>query len=322
MGFMERVYREAKRRDATIILAEAEDPRILKAAAIIEKQRLAKLILLGDEKKIRRLLARLRLRLKAQLLSFENYPRAEQLSREMVLLRRHKGLVLDEARTILSGDTKYFAAMLVKMGVAQGYVSGNRCPTAETIRPALQLLQAHTGFASSYFVMLHKGKAFLFADCALNVEPTAEQLAEIGVQTAQSAKLYGIQPRVAFLSFSTRGSAQHERVEKVKQAVQLAKERLRGVPVDGELQFDAAFDPGVGRIKAKGSPVAGKATVFVFPGLESGNIGYKICQRMAGATAIGPIVQGLKAPANDLSRGCSVQDIIDVVAITAMQVGR
>ena len=322
MGFMERVYREAKRRQATVILAEAQDPRVLKAAAIIEKQGLAKLILLGDERVVRRQLTRLKLKVRAQLLSFDAYPKAEQLAREMVLLRRHKGLVLDEARSLLQQDTRYFAAMLVKLGVADGYVSGSVCTTAQTIRPALQLIRARNDFASSHFLMLHKGRPLLFADCAFNVDPTAEQLAEIGVQAAQAAKGYGFKPVVAFLSFSTKGSGAGASAEKVRQAAELAKQRLKGVPVDGELQFDAAFVPEVGRMKAKGSPVAGKANILIFPNLDSGNICYKVAQRMAGATAIGPISQGLNSPVNDLSRGCSVQDIVDVVAITATQVER
>jgi len=318
---MEKLYSQAKKRQAVIILPEPEDPRVLQAAALIEKRGLAKLILLGDEKKIKQQLAKKRLKLKAQILNYATYARAEHLAREMVMLRRHKGLVLDEARSILTKDTKYFAAMLVQQGLADGYVSGSMSPTAATIRPALQLIKAENDFASSHFLMLQKNKQYLFADCAFNVDPTAEQLALIAKQSAESAKLYGLSPKIAFLSFSTKGSGAGDSVEKVKTAVALAKQKL-AVPVDGELQFDAAFVPEVAKLKAKGSNVAGKANIFLFPDLDAGNIAYKIAQRLGGCQAIGPIVQGLKKPANDLSRGCSVQDIVDVVAITAVQAKR
>ncbi len=317
MGFLDGVYAAAKRRQATIILAEAEDPRVLDAAAIIEKKCLARLILLGDEKKVRQALKRRKLKLKAGILSYANHPKAEHLAREMVMLRRHKGLILDEAKTALTKDTKTFAAMLVQQGYADGYVAGSLCPTADTIRPALQLIGAANGFASSYFVMLHRKQPLFFADCAFNVEPTAEQLARIAVDTAKSAEHYGVNPKVAFLSFSTRGSGRGASADKMRQALALAQKLAPSVPMDGELQFDAAFVPDVAKRKAKGSDVAGKANVFIFPDLDSGNIAYKIAERMGGCQAIGPVVQGLKKPVNDLSRGCSVKDIVDVVAITA-----
>lgn len=319
MGVMDRLYSQAKRRQATIILPEPEDPRVLDAAAIIERKGYANLILIGEEKRVRQLLAKKRLKLKAQILDYATYPKAEHLAREMVMLRRHKGLVLDEARSLLSKDTKYFAAMLVHQGVADGYVSGSSSPSANTMRPALQIIKTHTGYASSHFLMIHKGKPLIFADCAFNISPTAEQLALIAEESVASAKLYGIQPRVAFLNFSTKGSSGHvTSVRRIEHAVALAKAKLK-CPVDGELQFDAAFVPEVAKLKAKGSNVAGKATIFIFPDLDSGNIGYKIAQRMGCCQAIGPILQGLKKPANDLSRGCSVQDIVDVVAVTACQ---
>lgn len=322
MGFIEWVYREAKKHPSVLVLAEAEDPRVLEAAAKIERNGISDLILVGDPKRIRSLLARRKLKVKAPVISYDTYAKSERLAKELVLLRRHKGMVLDEARRLLQTDSKYLAAMLVATGEADGYVAGNRCPTADTLRPALQLIGTKSGFASSFFIMLFKGKPLVFADCGLNIEPTAEQLAEVGIQSARSAKLYGIAPRVAFLSFSTHGSANHPRVERVRAAARIAKRRLPGIPVDGELQFDAAFVPEVARIKAPQSPLKGKATVFIFPDLDSGNIAYKIGQRMAGEEAIGPIIQGLKRPVNDLSRGCSVEDIVDVVAITSMEVNK
>lgn len=324
MGCMQRVYAAAKRKQATIVLAEAEDERVIKAAAAIEKQELVKLILLGDPKKVAALQKRLKVKLKAQTMCFATYPDAERLAKRMVALRRRKGLVLDEARHLLETSTTYFAAMLVAEGAADGYVSGNLCPTAETVRPALQLLGTESGYASSHFLMLRtragKEEALLYADCALNPDPRAEELSLIAAQTAKSAQLYGLKPKVAFLSFSTKGSALHDRVTKVQLAVKLAKQHL-SIPVDGELQFDAAYVADVAKRKASGSKVAGKANTFIFPSLEAGNIAYKITERLAGFQAVGPVLQGLKRPANDLSRGCSVQDIVDVVAITAAQSG-
>ena len=321
MQFLERVHAGARRAAATIILAEPEDSRIISATAIVERKGLATVLLVGNQKKIEALAKKSKVKIRASIIDPATYSGIERFAKELVMLRRHKGMVLEEARALLKSDTKYFAAMLVKSKAADGYVAGNLCPTSETVRPALQVLGTTTGFASSHMIILHKKEIYLFADCGLNPDPTAEQLAMIGVQTAQSALGYGLKPRLAFLSFSTKGSARHERVAKVQLATQIAKERLK-VPIDGELQFDAAFDPEVAKTKARSSPIAGKANVFIFPDLDSGNIAYKIAQRMAGAHVIGPILQGLKQPANDLSRGCTVQEIVDAIAITALQVRR
>ncbi len=318
MPFLDRIHVAAAKARATIILAEAEDDRVLSAARVIERKGLAKLILLGDEGRIRRRCRRLGIALEAAVMSYASHPGKERLARTLAELRRHKGLSIAAARRLLATDTKYFAAMLVKTGEADGYVAGNECTTAETLRPALQLFGATEGFASSYFLMLCGEQPLLFADCALNISPDARQLAEIGVQSARSARRYAIRPRVAFLSFSTKGSAEHERAAMVREAARLAKRRLPHVPVDGELQFDAAWVPDVARRKAPRSPLKGRANVLIFPSLEAGNIAYKIAARMAGEEAIGPIIQGLRKPVNDLSRGCTVQEIVDVVAITAM----
>ncbi len=322
MGFIEWVYRAARKKEATIILAEADDPRVLEAAAKVERRKLAELILLGNPKKISAALKRKRIKLKARILDYDSCEHSDKLAKELVMLRRHRGMTLPMAKKALRTNTKYLAAMLVKHKIADGFIAGNLCPTSETIKPALQVIGTKKGFASSYFIMLYKKQPLLFADCAFNIAPSVEQLADIGVQSARNAKRFGIKPKVAFLSFSTHGSAAHERVDHVRKAAKLAKKHLPGVPVDGELQFDAAFVPHVAKIKAPTSPLKGKANVFIFPDLESGNIAYKIGEYMAGEEAIGPIIQGLKKPVNDLSRGCTVQDIVDVVAITATEVAR
>lgn len=290
------IHGRASKKNATIILAEADDPRVIKAAKIAEKKKLAKLILLGEN-------------------AFDSFPEKQRAVDTLVKARKQKGMTPQKARMLLK-DTKYLAAVMVHMGMADGYIAGNICPTAETLRPALQVL--HHGFASSHFLMVHKGRPLLFADCALNPHPDAKQLAQIAVQSADSAKLYGMKPKVAMLSFSTKGSADHGDVTLVRKATRSAQRKL-GKLIDGELQFDAAFDPDVAKRKAPKSPVAGKANVFIFPDLNSGNIGYKIARELAHDLAIGPIVQGLAKPVNDLSRSCSVEEIVDVIAITALQ---
>jgi phosphate acetyltransferase len=321
MGCLEKVYALAKKKRATIILAEAEDVRVVEAAKKIEQQKLAELILIGDEKRIGAIAKRKRISLKARILSYETFEKSEKLATELAILRRKKGMTLPEAIQLLKNDSKFFAAMLVKKHHADGYVSGNICPTAGTIKPALQVLGTKEGFASSYFLLRRKAKGkeevLFFADCGFNIAPSAEQLALIASQTAKSATTFGVKPRVAMLSFSTKGSASHESVAKMAAATKLAKRRLKGIPLDGELQFDAAFVPEVAKQKAPESPLKGKANIFIFPDLDSGNIAYKIAERLGGFQAIGPLLQGFKKPVNDLSRGCHVQDIVDAVAITA-----
>ncbi len=305
---METVYEKARAAQATVVLAESNDQRVAEAATIIEKEKLARLILL-DEK------------------YFSGLPETEQeiLVHTVVEARTKNGVQTespDDARRLLASDTKYLAAALVKAGKAGGYVAGNKCATADTIRPALKVLGTNNGFASSFFLMLFNGTPLFFADGGFNIAPTPEQLAKIAVDTARSAQSFGVEPRVAFLSFSTAGSAAHESIEQTRKAIALAREAAPDIAIaEQELQFDAAFDAGVAAKKAPAISVAGHANVFIFPDLGSGNIAYKIAQYMGGAQAIGPLFQGFKSPVNDLSRGCSVQDIVDVVAVTAMQAG-
>lgn len=318
MRLQQEIYQRAKEANATIILAEADDPRILEATKIIISERLAKIILVGQRSRIRESLGEERDEMRI-------IDPASDITEEMVFaLQQCKGFeTVDTTQTkkILSEDTKTLSAIITKIGMADGYVAGNLCATAETIRPAIKIIGTTNGFASSYFLMIKEDQVLVFADCAFNIDPNPEQLARIAIDTATSAKEFGIKPSIAFLSFSTKGSAKHEQVEKVQKAVEIAT-TLSDFPIDGEMQFDTAIDAEVGKQKAPQSPVAGHANILVFPDLNSGNIGYKIAQRLGGYSAIGPIMQGFRKPVNDLSRGCSIQDIIDVVAVTAMQTGK
>ncbi len=315
------IKQKAKNNLKRIVLPESADERVLRAASEIVKQGLAQPFLIGDRTSIAAKMENLGLSLEG--ISVRDPVHDENMQnyiQEMVKLRAYKGVTEEKAKELLS-DVKYFAAMMVHMGHADGCVTGATHPTAETIRPALQLIGLKKGFsiASSYFLMLKDDEKLLFADCGFVINPSADELADIAIATNDSAQLFDISPKVAMLSFSTKGSAKHEMVDKVVQATNKVKERRSNIVVDGELQFDAAYVKKVAASKSPNSPVAGEANVFIFPDLNSGNICYKVTQRLGGYQAIGPIIQGLQKPMNDLSRGCSVEDIINVVAITAVQ---
>jgi phosphate acetyltransferase len=302
---METVYERARDAHATIILAEADDNRVREAADIIQEKGLATLILLTDS-------------------SFSQMTSDEQERLISVLQQSlaKKNLSTEEARSKLASDTKYLAATMVRAGKADGFVGGNKSETAETIRPAVHVIGTPNGYASSFFVMRHNDRNLFFADCGFNVDPNALELARIAYDTAENVRSLGIVPKVAFLSFSTGASLNHPHIEKLREAIMHIRQLDENLAVaETELQFDAAFVPEVAAKKAPLSSVAGLVNVFIFPDLNSGNTAYKIAQRMGGAQAVGPIFQGLNAPVNDLSRGCSTQDIVDVVAFTAMQVG-
>lgn len=317
--FFNELFKKARRVKATIVLAEAEDERVVKAAHRIERLRLVKLILIGRPAKIAALAKKSGSPIESIVINPRDYE--TNFASELYALRKGKGMKKAQA-TKLALDPHYFGAFLVRNGIADGMVSGNLSPTADTLRAALQVVGTpKNSRAFSYFLMLPRKetKPVFFADCGLNIDPDFKLLAEIGSGTAKEAKLYGVKPRVAFLSYSTKGSAGGASAEKSMKAATLAKKKLRGVPVDGELQFDAAFVPTIAKNKAPKSPLKGRTNVFVFPDLASGNIAYKIAERVGDWQAIGPLIAGLRKPINDLSRGCSTDDIVAAVAITALQ---
>jgi phosphate acetyltransferase len=330
MDLLERIRENARKKFRRIVLPEGTSERTLKAADIILKEGLADLILLGNIEEIHKLEKQFELDLsKAKLIDPVNSPQKALYIEKLVELRKSKGLTPADAEKLLDQDI-YYGPMMIFMGDADGEVSGAEHSTADTVRPALQIVKTAPGInvVSGAMVMVTKKKElgqegiFIFADVAITPNPTAAELAQIAICSADTARMIaGIEvPKVAMLSFSTKGSASHEFVDKVVQAVNIVRETRPDIKVDGEIQADAALIEKVGQKKCPGSPVAGLANVLVFPDLQAGNIGYKLVERLGDAEAIGPILQGLGAPINDLSRGCSVMDIVNLVAITANQV--
>ena len=326
MKFLEKISERAKGDLKTIVLPEASDIRTVKAAAMVQKMGIAKIILVGKENEIKKLAGDLDIS-KAIIIDPESSPNFNKYADAFYELRKAKGMTPEKAREVIK-DELYWGVMMVKMGDADGMVSGAIHSTADTLRPALQILKTAPGtkLVSSFFVMVvpdceyGSNGTFVFSDCGLVENPSADELSEIALASAKSFEnLVGGEPKVAMLSYSSYGSAKSELTEKVVEAARLAKEKAPGLLLDGELQADAALVPSVGASKAKGSPVAGKANVLVFPDLNCGNISYKLVQRLAKAEAYGPVTQGIAKPVNDLSRGCSAEDIVGVVTITAVQ---
>lgn len=322
MELFDEIAAKVKGTGKTIVFPEGEDKRILGAAVRLQKEGLIKPILLGTRADIEKTakdndfdIADL------TIIDPTEYPEADKKAMFDALLERRKGKNTPEQVEEMLKDVSYFGTMLVYMGKADGMVSGAVHSTGSTVRPALQIVKTKPGVhrISGAFLMIKGDQRYIFADCAINIELDAPTMAEVAVQSAKTAKLFGIDPKVALLSFSTKGSAKGDMVTKVADATAKVHEMDPELPADGELQFDAAFVPAVGELKAPSSKVAGHANVFIFPSLEAGNIGYKIAQRFGGFTAVGPILQGLNAPIADLSRGCSEDDAYKVALITAAQ---
>ena len=328
MKFIEQIKQRAKNDIKTIILPEAEDKRVLEAASKVAKEGFANIILLGNKEQIEKDSSNYNFDLSnVKIIDIKSSDKKKDYANKLYELRKAKGLTLDEAEKLIE-EPIYFGMMILKNNEADGLVSGAAHSTANTLRPALQILKTapDTKLVSAFFVMCvpnceyGEHGTFIYADSGLNQNPTEDELSEIAISSAKSFEnLVQSEPKVAMLSYSTYGSAKSELTEKVIEATKLVKEKSPDLLVDGELQVDAAIVPEIAKSKAPGSPIEGKANVLIFPDLDAGNIGYKLTQRLAKAEAYGPLCQGIAKPVNDLSRGCSAEDIVGVVAITAVQ---
>ena len=320
MSLIENLRSKVRASKPEIVFPEGDDARILRAAIRLNEDGDIKPIVLGDKKELEALAEKEGVELgNLEILDPANYEAKDEMVKAFV--ERRKGKVNEEQAAEILKDHNYFGTMLIYMGKAKGLVSGAAHTTADTVRPALQIIKTKPGYkrCSGAFIMLRDEEMYLMADCAINIDLDADGLAEVAVVSNETAIQFGMDPKIAMLSFSTKGSASHDRVTMVAEATKMAKEKNPEMAIDGELQFDAAFVETVAKKKAPGSEVAGHANVFVFPNIEAGNIGYKIAQRFGGFEAIGPILQGLNAPVNDLSRGCVEDEVYSLAIITAAQ---
>ena len=323
-SFLKQAFENAKKNPQMIVFPEAElDERVIKAAIEIAEQKLAYPILLGAEEKVISSIKEHTSTIPDFIDIHDYHDKSMQRNHyaaKLFELRKHKGLTLEQANSMLD-DINYYGVMMLHEDHCHAMISGTTFSTADTIRPALQVIKTKEKFhkVSGFFFMLLEDRVLLFADCAINVNPNSHDLADIAIDTALTAKRFGIDPKVAFLSFSTNGSADHPEIDKIKEAVAIARNEAPEITFEGEMQVDTAIVPKVSQRKWPKNQIAGNANVLVFPDLNSGNIAYKLVERLAKAQAIGPILQGLKKPVNDLSRGCSIEDIINMAAITSIE---
>lgn len=320
MELLEGLKAQIEGKNIRIVLPEGTEPRILEAAARLNKEGILVPVLVGKVSEVEKVANENNFDISGiEILDPANYEEFDMMVDSFVDRRSGKATKEDAQKILL--DENYFGTMLTYMGKVDGMVSGAVHSTGDTVRPALQIVKTKPGVSrtSGAFVMLKDDTRYIFSDCAINIELDAEGLAGVAVESAKTAKIFGIDPKIAMLSFSTKGSAKHDLATKVEEATKLAKKMAPELPIEGEIQFDAAIVPSVGQQKAPGSEVAGYANVFVFPSLEAGNIGYKIAQRLGGFEALGPILQGLNKPITDLSRGCSAEDVYKLSIITACQ---
>ncbi len=321
LEILNQIKSKASKLNRTIILPESQDDRVLKAAEILTREKIVSVITLGKEDKINEDAKKLGVNLTGvKIIDHTKHKKFDDFANTYYELRKKKGMTAEQAKNTLKRDL-FFAAMMLREGMVDGSVAGSFASTADVMKAGIQIVGMPEGISivSSFFLMLFPDKTYNFADCAVVPNPDASQLADIAISTADNhKKLTGEEPLIAMLSFSTKGSAKHELADKVIEATNIVKQKRPDLQVDGELQFDAAIIESIGKKKAPGSPVAGLANVLVFPDLNAGNIGYKIAQRLGGAEAVGPMVQGLKKPFFDLSRGCSVDDIVNTASIAAL----
>ncbi len=323
MEFIDKIKQKAKTLHKKIVFPESFDERTLRAIELILQEGTAEPILLGKEETIKKQAQEIGLNIdwqKVQIMDTEDEKKLKTYAEAFFELRKAKGMTLEQAIKTVK-DRNYFGVMAVHLGEADGLISGATVPTADTVRPALQIIKTKEKFhkVSGIFFMVLDNRLLLFADCAINIEPNSHELAEIAIDTAETAKRFGIIPKIAMLSFSTNGSGKHPLAEKVQEATQMVKYKRPDLTVDGEMQVDAALVPAIAQRKYPTSTIKGDANILIFPDLQAANIAYKLVERLAGAKAIGPILQGLKKPVNDLSRGCSYRDIADLAAFTACE---